>query len=268
MANGIQVAIAGAGGRMGRRLVALGSQIEQLKLVAALTHAGDERLGRDAGEFAGVGTLDLPLTDTLDASISPHVLIDFSSPSGFRNWIDVCRRRRIAMIVGTTGLTADDLSTIDTVAHHIAILPATNTSLGVAVLNHIAATMTKMLGPEFDIEIVETHHKHKKDAPSGTARTLADHVLAARGFARDALQHGRFGDEATRKSGSIGVHSLRLGDVVGEHTVHFGIEGERLSISHQATSRDTFVKGALRAAAWLAGKGAGKYRIEDVLGIA
>lgn len=267
MANGIQVAISGAGGRMGRRLVALGSQVEQLQIVAALTHAGDERLGRDAGELAGVGTLDLPLMDHLDASIHPHVMIDFSSPGGFRTWVDVCHRRRIPMLVGTTGLTADDHSTIGTVAHHIAILPATNTSLGVAVLNHVAATMTKMLGDEFDIEIVETHHKHKKDAPSGTAKTLADHVLAARAVSRDALQHGRVGDNALRKTGSIGVHSLRLGDVVGEHVVHFGIEGERLSISHQATSRDTFVKGALRAAAWLAGKGAGKYRIKDVLGI-
>ena len=264
---GIQVAITGAGGRMGRRLVALGSQIEQLKLVAALTHAGDERLGRDAGELAGVGHLGLPLTDTLDASISPHVVIDFSSPKGFRNWVDVCHRRRIAMLVGTTGLTSEDQATIDTCAHHIAILPATNTSLGVAVLNHVAATMTKMLGDEFDIEIVETHHKYKKDAPSGTARTLADHVLAARSLSSDALQHGRVGDDATRRTGSVGMHSLRLGDVVGEHVVHFGIEGERLSVSHQATSRDTFVKGALRAAAWLAGKGAGKYRIEDVLGI-
>jgi 4-hydroxy-tetrahydrodipicolinate reductase len=182
--------------------------------------------------------------------------------------MDVCYRRRIAMLVGTTGLTAEDQATLDTAAHHIAILPATNTSLGVAVLNYIAATMTKMLGEEFDIEIVETHHKHKRDAPSGTARTLADHVLAARGLPRDALQHGRVGDDAQRKTGSIGMHSLRLGDVVGEHVVHFGIEGERLSVSHQATSRDTFVKGALRAAAWLAGKGAGKYRIEDVLGIA
>lgn len=267
MANGIQIAISGAGGRMGRRLVALGSQMEQLQIVAALTHAGDERLGRDAGELAGVGTLELPLTDHLDASIHPHVLIDFSSPNGFRSWVDVCHRRRIAMIVGTTGLTAQDDTTIGTVAHHIAILPATNTSLGVAVLNHIAATMTKMLGEEFDIEIVETHHRHKRDAPSGTARTLADHVLAARGLSADALQHGRVGEESLRRTGSVGLHSLRLGDVVGEHTVHFGIDGERLSISHQATSRDTFVKGALRAAAWLAGKGAGRYRIEDVLGI-
>jgi 4-hydroxy-tetrahydrodipicolinate reductase len=267
MSSEIHIAITGAGGRMGRRLVALATQLEQVHLVAALTSPGDERIGRDAGELAGVGTIGLPLLGSLDPDVKPHVLIDFSAPEGFRNWGALCHRRRIAMLVGTTPLSDADHQLIDTWAHEIAILQATNTSLGVAVLNHVAAVMTSMLGDEFDIEIIEAHHRHKRDAPSGTATTLADHVLKARRLKRDAIQHGRVGDAALRQIGSIGMHSLRLGDVVGEHTVHFGSDGERLSVSHHATSRDTFVKGALKAATWLAGRGAGRYTIEDVLGI-
>lgn len=267
MSSEMHLVISGAAGRMGRRLVALGSQSSTCRVVAGMSFTGDPLLGTDIGELAGVGSLGVALTDDLDPKLMPHVLIDFSAPGGFRHWIDVCRRRKIAMLVGTTGLTDADQRLIDTAAHEIAILQTTNTSVGVAVMNYVAGIMTRMLGPEFDVEIIEQHHKHKKDAPSGTANTLAEHILKARRESRDKLAFGRHGAEALRETGSIGVHSLRLGDVVGEHTAHFCGEGERLSVTHIATSRDTFVKGALRAACWLAGRGAGRYTIEDVLGI-
>lgn len=267
MSSEVHLVISGAAGRMGRRLVALGSQNPAVKIVAGLSFTGDPLLGTDIGELAGIGKLGIPLSDDLDPKLMPHVMIDFSSPAGFRQWLPVCRRRKIAMLVGTTGLTDADQAEINTAAHEIAVLQTTNTSVGVAVLNYVAAQMTKMLGPDFDIEIIEQHHKHKKDAPSGTAATLADHILKARNESKDKLVYGRHGGEALRQPGTIGVHSLRLGDVVGEHTAHFCGEGERLSITHIASSRDTFVKGALRAGVWLASHGAGRYTIEDVLGI-
>ena len=267
MPGEIHIAIAGANGRMGRRLVALAQHSPTLRVIAALTSADSDAIGIDAGTLANVGTIGVTCAATLEPKLMPHVMIDFSSPSGSRRWLDVCTNRKINLLVGTTGLTADDYRAIDSAGHEIAVLPATNTSLGVAVLNHVAAEMTRMLGHDFDIEIVESHHRLKKDAPSGTAITLADRVLEARGLMRDSLVHGRTGREALRSKETVGMHSLRLGDVVGEHSVHFGGDGERLSVTHQATNRDTFARGALRAAEWLAGRGAGKYRIEDVLGI-
>lgn len=267
MSSEVHLVISGAAGRMGRRLVAIATQNPLVRIVAGVTFAGDPLIGSDIGELAGIGRLGVALTDDMDPKLMPHVMVDFSSPAGFRQWLPVCRRRKIAMLVGTTGLTDADQKAIDTAAHEIAILQTTNTSVGVAVMNYVAAQMTKMLGPEFDIEIIEQHHKHKKDAPSGTAATLADHILKARQESNSKLMYGRHGADALRQPGSIGVHSLRLGDVVGEHTVHFCADGERLALTHIATSRDTFVKGALRAACWLAGHGAGRFTIEDVLEI-
>lgn len=257
--NTIDIAIAGASGRMGKRLIALARETSYLRIVAALVSSGSKALGTDSDgpKFAA----------ELDPNVRPNVLIDFSSPAGTRNWVDVCKRRQIPILIGTTGLTDADQQQIDGASLLTAVLQATNTSLGVAVLNHVAAVMTRMLGEAYDIEVVESHHKNKKDAPSGTAITLADRILAERKRARDALEHGRFGHEALRKPGTVGMHSLRMGDVVGEHTAHFAGDGERLSITHQATSRDTFARGALHAARWLASKGAGRYRMEDVLGI-
>lgn len=171
------------------------------------------------------------------------------------------------MVVGTTGLSKADLHKIDEAALVIPILQATNTSMGVAVLNLVAAKMAKLLGDDFDIEIVETHHRYKKDSPSGSALTLADRILEATGKTRSDLDIGRGESSDARAVGKIALHSVRVGDVTGTHTVHFGGDGERLEITHSATNRDVFAQGALRAASWLAGKGAGRYRIEDVLGV-
>lgn len=266
-AKPLSLAITGANGRMGRRLVALSHGSPDWKLTAALTSPNDADLGKDAGELAGVGAIGLNLASELPTDMRVEVIIDFSSPAGFRHWLAVARDRRIPMLVGTTGLNDIDHQLIDEAARQIPILQATNTSVGVAVLNQVAAFMTRLLGPGFDIEIVETHHKHKKDAPSGTAMTLADHVLESLGKTRDSLDFGRHGGDVPRKPGTVGMHAVRLGDVIGEHVVHFGSDGERLWLGHAASSRDVFVRGALRAAAWLAGQKAGRYSIDDAIGV-
>jgi 4-hydroxy-tetrahydrodipicolinate reductase len=261
----ISLAITGGAGRMGRRLIALARESPDLQVVAAIERADHPQLSRDAGELAGVGTLGLPLSD--DLRDTPDVLIDFSSPSAFRHWLKTCRDRKIAMLVGTTGLTDADLAAIDSAADDIPILHATNMSLGIAVLTKIAAEVARLLGPDYDIELVEAHHRFKKDAPSGTALSILDAILESSGKMRDALVFGREGADATRQPGNIGVHALRMGDEVGRHTVYFGGLGERLELTHRATNRDVFVHGALRAARWLAGRKPGRYRIGDVLGI-
>ena len=194
------------------------------------------------------------------------VLIDFSAPAGFRRWLAVCREMRVPFVSGTTGLDASDYALLDAAAGDIAVLHATNTSLGVAVLNRLAADAARLLGDDYDVEIVEAHHRHKKDAPSGTADTLAKVVLSALERTEDDLRFGRRG-MTPREPRSVGVHSLRLGDVTGEHTVHFAADGERLALTHAATSRDTFARGALRAARWLARKPPGRYGMADVLGL-
>lgn len=260
-----ELAITGAAGRMGTRLIALSAQDPELTIVGAIERPDHPQLGRDAGEIAGVGSIGTPLTTNLPTS--PGVLIDFSSPASTRHWLKFCRERKIAMLIGTTGLQWGDHAAIDQAAGEIAVLQATNTSLGVAVLNRIAAQVAKQLGDDYDIEIVEAHHRFKKDAPSGTASSLAEAIVAATAKSGDAITYGRHGDDATRQRGQIGMHSLRIGDEVGRHTAYFAGLGERLELTHVATSRDTFVHGALRAAKWLAGKGAGRYTIADVLGL-
>lgn len=252
---------------MGRRLVAVGHGSGGRAVVAAITRADDPLLNADAGAIAMIGEIGVPVRASLDGVSSVDVLIDFSAPEGFRACLPACVSKKIAMVVGTTGLTDADQRAIDEAAKSIPILQSTNMSLGVAVLNKIAALTAKMLGPDYDIEIVEAHHKHKKDAPSGTALTLLDHVLKATGKTRDDVDFGRHGAEALRRPGSIGMHALRMGDVTGTHTAHFAIEGERIELSHIATNRDVFVQGALRAATWLAKQKPGRYTMSDVLGV-
>lgn len=265
MSGMTSIAITGASGRMGARLVAQARQAGTFTLEAALERGDHPMLSSDAGEVAGIGTIGVPLTSDLRST--PQVLIDFTIPASARHWLKVCRDRGIAMLMGTTGLTAADHAAIDQAASDIAILQAPNTSLGVTVLCRVAAQVAKLLGEDYDIEIVEAHHRFKKDAPSGTALALADAILSAQNKTRDALAHGRHGDDAMRAKGEIGMHSLRVGDEVGRHTVSFGSLGERIELTHVATNRDTFVHGALRAATWLASQRAGRYTIANVLGL-
>lgn len=260
----IGLAITGAAGRMGQRLIALCGETPGLRLAAAIERPDHERQSADAGEVAGIGRLGVPIT--YDCRARPDVLIDFSAPDSTRHWMKACRDRGIPMVIGTTGLQAADHAAIDVASSGIPILQAPNMSLGVNVLLQVAAEVARRLGPDYDIEVVEAHHRFKKDAPSGTALALADAVLLAVGRTRADLAHGRQGDYEARKPGEVGMHALRLGDEVGRHTVHFAALGERIELTHQATSRDTFARGALRAAAWLVGQPPGRYTMADLLG--
>ena len=259
----IKLAISGAAGRMGRRLVALAKADRSFDLVAAIERADSEFQAHDAGEIAGIGKINLPIT--YDLKPTPDVLIDFTLPSSTRHWLKTCRDRRIAMVIGTTGLAEKDRAAIDVAAADIPILQSPNMSLGVNLLFKLVADVALRLGEDYDIEIVEGHHRHKKDAPSGTAIGLADAILAATGKDRSALVYGRHGEDTRRKSGEIGMHSLRMGDEIGRHCVYFAAEGERLELGHVATNRDTFVFAALRAAKWLINRPPGRYTVADVL---
>ncbi len=262
----ICIAITGAAGRMGQRLIALARQDEGFRIVAALERPDHPAQGRDAGEVAGIGPIGIPITAELKPT--PQVLLDFTLPDSTRHWLNVCRDRRIAMLIGTTGLESADHAAIDAAAAVIPILQSPTMALGVAVLYRLAAEAARILGDDYDIEIEEAHHRFKKDAPSGTALGLADAILKATGKSRDSLVFGRHGADAARRSGQIGVHALRMGDEVGRHTAYFGGLGERLELTHRATSRDTFVRGALRCARWLAGRPPGRYTLADVLELA
>jgi 4-hydroxy-tetrahydrodipicolinate reductase len=261
----ISIAITGAAGRMGQRLIALAKQDGGFQIGGAVERPDHAMQGRDAGEAAGVGSVGVPITSDLRST--PQVLIDFTSPDSMRHWLKGCRDRGIAMVIGTTGLQEQDHDAIERAAGDIPVLQAPNMSLGVNVLFKIAGEVARMLGDDYDKEVVEGHHRFKKDAPSGTAMGLADAILKAMGKTRDSLVYDRHGDDVVRKRGEIGMHALRIGDEVGRHTAYFAALGERLELTHVATNRDTFAHGALRAAKWLAGQKPGRYAMADLLGL-
>ena len=261
----MKIVITGAAGRMGRRVAALAIESEKFDIVAALEAGGHEAVGRDVGELAGVGTFGVAVATALDEDAD--VMIDFSLPEGTMAFVPVCRERKIAMVTGTTGLTASQQAEVADTAGEIAIVQAANFSVGINVLLNVVAMVARTLGGDYDIEVAETHHRFKKDAPSGTAIALARSICAATG--RDygeAAVLGR-GGVCPRKAGEIGMHALRVGDTVGEHVVHFGNLGETIHVGHSAHTRDTFVRGALRAAEWVARKRPGLYDMQDVLGM-
>jgi len=261
----IRIALTGAAGRMGRRITALAIESEQFDIVSAMEVAGHPDVGKDVGELAGVGPFGVPLTTELTAE--PQVLLDFSQPEGTMQCLAVCREKQIAMVTGTTGLTASQQAEIADTAATIAIVQAANYSVGINVLLKVVGQVARALGAEYDIEVCETHHRFKKDAPSGTAIALTRAVCCALGkdYGETAV-FGRAG-QCPRKPGEIGVHALRIGDDVGQHAVHFGNLGETVTLAHAAHTRDPLVRGALRAAQWVAGKPAGLYSMHDVLGM-
>lgn len=259
-----KLAITGACGRMGKRLIALAKLDKAFELVAAIDRPDCAELARDAGEIAGIGAIGLPIT--FDLRPKPDVLIDFTVPGSTRRWLKTCHDREIAMVIGTTGLKDKDHAAIDVASENIPILQAPNMSVGVNLLLKLSALAAQALGEDYDVEIVELHHRFKKDAPSGTALALADAILKAAGKSRKSLVYGRHGDDDPRQPGQIGMHSLRLGDEVGRHTVSFATLGERVELGHIATSRDTFATCALRAAKWLHDRKPGRYSMGDVLG--
>lgn len=266
----IKTAIIGAAGRMGRRIAALAIESGQFDVVAATEYAGSPDVGKDVGELAGVGKFGVAVTDNLDdleAENWPDVAIDFSLPEGTMHWLGILKQKGIPIIIGTTGLTESQQAELADTAASIPIVFAGNFSMGINLLTKLLGRAAQALGEDYDVEVSETHHRFKKDAPSGTAIMLAKAVCEATG--RDygeSVTHGRGGHQP-RKPGEIGMHALRLGDTVGQHSVRFGNLGETITFSHSAHTRDTFVRGALRAARWIIGKNPSQYDMCDVLGL-
>jgi 4-hydroxy-tetrahydrodipicolinate reductase len=223
-------------------------------------------VGEDAGELAGIGRTGVHVSAHCDVQFD--VLVDFSLPRGTRQWIDICTRSQRPIVIGTTGHRDDELRHIREASDRIAVLKAPNMSLGVNVLLRLARQLGAVLDVAYDVEITETHHRFKVDAPSGTALALRDAVTRGResaGSKEWTFTYGRHGETGQRPAGEIGIHSLRSGDTVGKHTVSFGTLGERISVTHEAHSRDTFAVGALRAAKWIVTRPPGQYQMQDVL---
>lgn len=264
-----KVIVAGAAGRMGTQLVSLLRDSPGLTLAGAVERKGHAAVGQDAGERAGCGRLGVPIVDDLSATLSHgEVVIDFSTPSATIENLRAATSRRRAMVIGTTGLSAKDLSDLQSFARHIPCVFSPNMSVGINVLLKVIAEMAKALGDDYDIEVIEAHHRHKKDAPSGTALKMAEVLAAA--TSRDLGHVGvyaRKGLIGERKPGEIGVQSIRAGDIVGDHTVMFGGVGERLEVTHRVQSRDIFARGALRAARWVVDQPPGLYDMLDVLNL-
>ncbi len=264
----IKIAILGAAGRMGQALIRCSRNMPDLKVVAALESEQCPLLGKDAGIVAGVADIGVPLhADTRKAVHAANVLIDFSFPSVTLKHVQLAGELKKSMVIGTTGLNDNDAESIRRTALDIPVVWSPNMSLGVNLLFAMVEQTARRLAA-YDVEIIETHHQHKKDAPSGTALHLAKTVAAARGVALDnVVTHGRQGMMGERPLGQIGVHSIRAGDVVGDHTVIFATNGERLELTHRASSRDCLAMGALHAAEWVNGHAPGLFSMQNVLGI-
>lgn len=266
----MRLVVTGAAGRMGRMLVAAIASTDGMTLAAALAPEASPALGRDAGELAGVGPLGVAVTeDPLTAFIAADGVVDFSTPQATVAFAALAAQARIAHVIGTTGLSPADLDAIGAAAWHAPVVRSGNMSLGVNLLAALVSRAARSLGPEFDIEIVEMHHRMKVDAPSGTALMLGE--AAAAGREVDLADHavrGRDGLTGRRQAGSIGFAALRGGTVVGDHRVIFAGTGERLDLAHVAEDRGVFARGALQAARWAWGRKPGLYAMSDVLGIA
>lgn len=259
-----RIALHGASGRMGIALTQVIADRDDATLVAAYAAPGDPALGRDAGEHARVGSLGVALS-TLDA-IDADVVIDFSAPEATRAL--AARSDVPALVCGTTGLGDEDLAALDALAERAPVLWAPNMSVGVNVLFHLAEEAARILGPRFDAEIVEMHHRDKVDAPSGTARRLAERVARGKGLGPEAFVYGREGQVGPRRDDEIGVMTLRGGGVVGEHSLYLTDRGERVELTHRALDRAIFARGAVDAARWIGGRPPARYAMADMLGLA
>ncbi|HIJ53650.1 MAG TPA: 4-hydroxy-tetrahydrodipicolinate reductase [Planctomycetes bacterium] len=258
--------VSGAAGRMGKRIISLATETGEFDIIAAIERQGRPDIGKDAGLVAAAGPIKVKLDSVCPAGAD--VVIDFSQPEAADKTIDYCMENSAALVLGTTGLSDEQRKKIETASEKVPVIYATNMSVGMNVLFSLVGKVASMLGDEYDIEIIEQHHHFKKDAPSGSALTLAENICSATGREfPGSLVHGRSGKEALRQKGTIGVHAIRAGDITGEHSVIFCTLGEKLTLNHTAHSRDTFARGALRAAKWLIGKEPKLYSMSDILGI-
>ena len=266
----IKIGITGAAGRMGRTLIeAIAQSSADLTLTAALEQPESSLLGADAGELAGLGKNDVVVVGSLDQVIDQiDVLVDFTVPAATVANAKLCARHGKALVIGTTGFTPEQQAKLDAAAGKIPVCKATNFSTGVNLCFQLLDMAARVLGDDVDIEVYEAHHRHKVDAPSGTALSMGGVVANALG--RDLAEvavYGREGQTGPRDRDTIGFATVRAGDIVGDHTVTFAADGERIEITHKASSRMSFARGAVRAAQWLPGKEPGLYDMQDVLGL-
>ncbi|AJE08130.1 4-hydroxy-tetrahydrodipicolinate reductase [Mannheimia haemolytica] len=263
----LKIGIVGAGGRMGRQLIQAVHNAQGVELGSAFERKGSSLVGSDAGEVAGVGTLGVVISDDVAQNVAGFdLLIDFTRPEGTLEHLDICVAHHKQMVIGTTGFDDAGKAAIKAASEKIGIVFASNYSVGVNLVFKLLEKAAKVMGDYCDIEVIEAHHRHKVDAPSGTALSMGEHI--AKTLGRDLKTHGVFernGITGERKHDEIGFATIRAGDVVGEHSVWFADEGERVEIAHKASSRMTFANGAVRAAKWLNGKQNGLFDMTDVL---
>ncbi|PCJ57634.1 MAG: 4-hydroxy-tetrahydrodipicolinate reductase [Planctomycetota bacterium] len=262
----IKLGLNGASGRMGKRISALINQDKNCKLVSAIEYPESPDLGKDIGDINGEGSMGVKISHELDTTA--ECLIDFSQPNSTIKMAQVCQKNKIAFVTGTTGLNDAQLKELKDLSEQIPILIGSNMSIGVNLLFRFASQIAKALGDDYDIEIIEKHHRFKKDAPSGTALSIAESI--AEGIKRDLKEvgiYGREGQVGERTQKEIALHSVRAGDIVGEHTIIYGALGETIELTHRAHTRDTFASGAIKAGKWLANKDPGLYTMYDVLNL-
>jgi len=265
----LRIAITGAAGRMGKTLIEACQQTENCGLSAAIERPGISLIGADAGELAGVGTLNVKLVDDIASVVDDFdTLIDFTSIESTLHNLQICKENKKHIIIGTTGFSDEQKTLIQQAAEETAVVFAPNMSVGVNLCLKLLEMAASVLTEDYDIEIIEAHHRHKVDAPSGTALRMGEVVADTLGRdLKECAVYGREGHTGARDPKSIGFETIRAGDVVGDHTVMFATEGERVEITHKASSRMTFAKGAMRAAQWLQNKDKGLYDMQDVLGL-
>lgn len=265
----VRIAIAGSAGRMGRQLLKATQLSEKAELGAATERAGSTLVGADAGELAGTGIANVIIVDDLNKALDDFdVLIDFTAPVATLANIEFCHQHNKKIVIGTTGFTEQERELIDLAASDISIVMAPNYSVGVNLVFKLLEKAAKVMGDYCDIEIIEAHHRHKVDAPSGTAIGMGEAIAGAMGNKlSDVAVYAREGITGERTRDEIGFATIRAGDIVGEHTAMFADIGERVEITHKATDRMTFANGAVRAAVWLNDKSPGFYTMENVLGL-
>ncbi|MBP3946290.1 4-hydroxy-tetrahydrodipicolinate reductase [Psychrobacter sp. K31L] len=265
----IKVGVIGAGGRMGRMLIEAVQDNTQTTLNAAIERQGSSLVGADAGEVAAIGRLEVQIVDDLQTVINDiDVLIDFSLPDATEQNMQICAANDVAMVIGTTGFNEQQEQVLATASEKIAIVYAGNYSTGVNLSLKLLGMAAKAFGNDADVEVIEAHHKHKIDAPSGTAYMMAEAVAEARGQnLKDVAVYGREGQTGEREAGTIGIHAIRGGEIIGDHTVMFIADGEVVEITHRARARMTFAAGAVRAATWVIKQKVGQYNMQDVLGL-
>lgn len=265
----VKIAVAGATGRMGSRITALAKEFHGISLTGAFERKGHDGVGRDIGSLIGMGETGVVVKDSFEAAAGGcDVVIDFTSTAATLSHIKLAAAAKKAMVVGTTGFSKEEAAALKEQAALIPIVLAPNMSVGVNLLLKVLQEVARVLGDDYDVEIVEAHHRLKKDAPSGTALKMAQVIAEALGRnLEETAVYARKGLIGERTKKEIGIQTVRAGDIVGEHTVLFGGLGERIEITHKVSSRDTFARGALKAALWVAGRKPGLYDMQDVLGL-